>query len=255
MIGALISGGASILGGILGNNQRKKEAAMQREFAQNAIQWKVADAKKAGIHPLYALGAQTATYSPQAVGDFGLSQAGQDIGRAIDSGLTSGERATRLSGRAAELQLQNMELQNQKLASEIALTTQAGTAPPPVTPNPIIPGQGVVQTNPSENVSTMPGAPESEAALQASITWRRTPRGFEPVIPKNLAESLESDILGQLKWQFDNRIAPSFGATSTTIRPPKSYLPPGADTWTNQYGEWLPFNSRTGKIVPMQHRR
>lgn len=255
MIGALISAGSSILSGILGNKQKDKEYARQKEFAQSGIQWKVADAKAAGVHPLYALGAQTSSYSPQTVGDFGVSQAGQDIGRAIDTGLSSGERTARMSRRATELQLQNMELQNQKLASEIALTNQAGTAPAPVTPNPIIPGQGVVETKPSEVYSTMPGAPVSEAGLQASISWRRTPRGYEPVIPKNLAESLESDILGQLKWQFDNRIAPAAGFSGPTIRPPKSYLPPGADTWTNQYGEWLPYNSRTGRIIPMQHRR
>ncbi len=27
----------------------------QKEFAQNAIQWRGADARKAGLHPLYAL--------------------------------------------------------------------------------------------------------------------------------------------------------------------------------------------------------
>lgn len=37
----------------------------QKEFAQNAIQWRVADAKKAGLHPLYALSGGGASYSPQ----------------------------------------------------------------------------------------------------------------------------------------------------------------------------------------------
>ena len=43
--------------------------AHQKEFAQNGIRWKVEDAKAAGIHPLFALGAQGATFSPISVGE------------------------------------------------------------------------------------------------------------------------------------------------------------------------------------------
>lgn len=35
----------------------KENIKLQKQFAQTGIQWKVADAKKAGIHPVYALGA------------------------------------------------------------------------------------------------------------------------------------------------------------------------------------------------------
>lgn len=38
--------------------------AFQREFAEQGIQKRVEDAKKAGIHPLYAIGAQTPSVSP-----------------------------------------------------------------------------------------------------------------------------------------------------------------------------------------------
>ena len=41
--------------------QMQREIARQYEFAQNTIQWKVDDAKEAGLHPLYALGASTQT--------------------------------------------------------------------------------------------------------------------------------------------------------------------------------------------------
>lgn len=57
--------------------------ATQREFAQNGIQWKVEDAKKAGIHPLYALGASTASPS-FAFQPTGSVQA--DFGAAVDKG-------------------------------------------------------------------------------------------------------------------------------------------------------------------------
>lgn len=49
--------------------------AMQKEFAQHGIQWKAADARLAGLHPLAALGAQTTAASPSyAAGDPGAAE-------------------------------------------------------------------------------------------------------------------------------------------------------------------------------------
>lgn len=83
---ALIGAGASILGGLLGSKSASKDRALQVEMAKNAIQWRVEDAKKAGIHPLSALGAATPGYAP--VGDGGLGnavgQAGEQISRSLD---------------------------------------------------------------------------------------------------------------------------------------------------------------------------
>lgn len=41
----------------------RENIRLQKEFAQNSRQWAVEDAKKAGLHPLYALGGGT-TYTP-----------------------------------------------------------------------------------------------------------------------------------------------------------------------------------------------
>lgn len=64
--------GANIIGGLTGARATEKaneqNAALQREFAQHGISWKVADAKRAGLHPLAALGTQTASASPSYVG-------------------------------------------------------------------------------------------------------------------------------------------------------------------------------------------
>lgn len=74
-VGGLVSG---VTNGLLGignliysSKMQKKNLALmqkqidyQKEYAQNGIQWRVADAKKAGLHPLYALGANTPTYTP-----------------------------------------------------------------------------------------------------------------------------------------------------------------------------------------------
>ncbi len=71
----------NFIGGLMNmNNQNKlaqRQEDLQREFAQNSIQWRVNDAKKAGIHPVAALGSQGISYNPSYVGgdNFGGSQA------------------------------------------------------------------------------------------------------------------------------------------------------------------------------------
>lgn len=90
LAGSLIAGGAGIGGGILSNRSNRKltkEAQkFQEDFAKKGIRWRVRDAKKAGIHPLYAMGAQTQSASPALIGDSlgdSISQAGQHIGGAV----------------------------------------------------------------------------------------------------------------------------------------------------------------------------
>lgn len=50
------------------NAANKANVLLQKEFAQKGIQWRVADAKKAGISPLAALGAQLHSAAPTYVG-------------------------------------------------------------------------------------------------------------------------------------------------------------------------------------------
>lgn len=71
-------------------NLRHQEA-VQREFAQHGIRWRVEDAKAAGLHPLFALGGGGASYTPMALvsgGGFGggvdWSKSGQAIARAVE---------------------------------------------------------------------------------------------------------------------------------------------------------------------------
>lgn len=135
-LGPLIGAGASLLGGLFGQSSQQKIAEqnikLQKQFAQEGIQWKVADAKKAGVHPLYALGAQTASFSPVAVGSplgGAIADMGQNIGRAVEASRSPRDKAASYEARVAELQLTNMELQNEMLGSRIALLRQAGQPP------------------------------------------------------------------------------------------------------------------------------
>ncbi|QXP44303.1 MAG: DNA pilot protein [Arizlama microvirus] len=130
MLGALLGGAISAGAKLLG---QKSEQKMQQKFAKNGIQWKVADAQAAGVHPLYALGANTMSYQPVGVGDgfdF-LKDMGQNIDRAREA--TSEAPAKAMTGKLGSLSLERAGLENELLRAEIAKTrAQTGPAMPSV---------------------------------------------------------------------------------------------------------------------------
>lgn len=104
--GGVIGGIAGAIGGKSKFDRANYEA--QKEFAKKGIRWRVGDAKAAGVHPLYALGAQTAGYSPTAViGDSRYADAGQAVGNAVAA-------ASDVAGRALQkAQLVQMSAQSE----------------------------------------------------------------------------------------------------------------------------------------------
>ena len=123
-IGEVIGGLGSLLGGWLGSESQKdinaKNIAMQQQFAQQGIRWKVADAKAAGIHPLYALGAQTHSFQNLAgdssMGD-AVKSASQNFGRAAQAAMTAKEREA--TNMLTALQLEKAGLENDLLRTEV----------------------------------------------------------------------------------------------------------------------------------------
>lgn len=151
MLGPIISAGSNLIGGLLGKSSADKAAAqnmaiaqqnfaMQKEFAQKGIRWKVEDAKQAGIHPAFALGASTSSFTPvsfSASADDSMSKAvssmGSDIGRAIHTTRTDAEKEDAYTTALKTLQVQRGQLENQLLASQIAKTrTQIGPSMPAI---------------------------------------------------------------------------------------------------------------------------
>lgn len=124
---AIIPAVASLAGAALDSSARsagaKADRDMQIAFAKNAIQWKVQDAQKAGVHPLYALGAPTMNFSPVHTGgsDWAgtLGGMGQDISRAINAGMPKEGQLTAFEKAMQALSLQKGGLENELLAAQI----------------------------------------------------------------------------------------------------------------------------------------
>ena len=214
-VGASI--GSSILGGMAAKDAAEAQAAqnaqniaLQKEFAQQGIRWKVEDAKAAGIHPLYALGANTIGFSPVSTGDTysparGMAEMGQDVSRAIQATRTNSER-TQVAADA--LRLQNMELQNQLLQAQIAKMNQPGT--PPARPDGTAPS-GVVKVEPSKVETSLPGQPYQAAASNPSIEVIQTKNGPMVVPSRSASEMMESGgPLTVAEWHMRNKIVPIF---------------------------------------------
>lgn len=217
--------------GFLGSRKSEKFARqtnerniqLQKEFAQNGIQWRVQDARHAGIHPLAALGASTHNFAPVSMGaDFsGISQAGQDISRAMQTAANTPSKQMRLyQSRVRELNLKNMELRNGLLASQIARNTQAGQVPRTGIGGPMLvdgqgdtavdPAPGTVISTPKRRVA--PGARLfEEAGAVTDSQWIRTGKGWARVPSQDAKRAVEDMWIPSIQWQIRNQIGDMYG--------------------------------------------
>lgn len=246
-LGSALGAVGSVVGGILGakssaSAQAANAAAMmginalnyehQKEFAQNSIRWKVADAKAAGLHPLAALGAQGTGFSPsfqmgqgQSGDDYSwLGQAGQYAGRAMEAKMTERERAQQqaLRDKDTALNLENKQLQNDLLRSQIrsseaAILRQAGGIPAmPLTNSSQTSGQtiqgqaqsyatGETKKVPVEVAASQPSSPWQQAGHSPDTQLIRTGKNTYSLQMSDAArEATEDNFLGKLQWYWRN---------------------------------------------------
>lgn len=254
-IAALVGGGTALAGGIMnsgahreavhiqGENARRDMAnneKLQREFAQNGVRWKAADAEAAGIHPLAALGASTHSFSPMSVGgslgpDTSMGDAvaamGQNVSRAISATSTREERAFNTQMQIETLK--NAKLKNDLLAQQLTFNHVANNPPiPGPTDAQMIPGQGNAFTvKKAEAFASRPGVPAQEAGAINSYGYMRTPEGGYAVVPSTDAKQrTEDDLVQQTMWAIRNQLMPSI--SGVTPPDPKNYpLPKGKKEW------------------------
>lgn len=209
---------------------------LQREFAQHGISWRAADARAAGLAPSAALGASGATFSPVAsVGGGSVSSPGsvfqpntamgsalgamgQDISRALMATSRQGQRDQAMMNASNALTLENKSLQNELLKSQIARSRQAqiGPALPTAAQRWGISGQGAWPSSPiTEKFERVPPDPSSPALEHGSVADIRLPTtvgGGKAAVPsKDVAESIEDNLIQQIMWTFRNNLLPTFG--------------------------------------------
>lgn len=135
-----IQAGTSILGSFLNNDKasrakEERDYARQKEFAQNQIQWRAADAEKAGISKFAALGGSnsffTPSYSNESSSQFGdtVSNIGNIAGSALSQYAMLQQQET----------VRGLELDNQKreldiLEKELELKKSEQNRLPSMTP-------------------------------------------------------------------------------------------------------------------------
>lgn len=273
MLPAIIAGAAtSLLGDAFGawmdSKENAKQRAMeqqmasnntdlQREFAQNSIQWKVQDAIHAGLHPLAALGAQGTSYSPQQVGDqrdnswgnFARST-GQNISRAISAVQSSDQRAmSQMQMESMRLDLEGKTIDNQIRASQLATMSgaQVGPAAPKIgSDGNFMPGQQsipLVEEQPLKRTISQTGRAAQEAGWRPDVSYARTDTGLTPMVPESLSESLEDDIIGKAMWRWRNQVLPNVTGQG---KPAMSQLPKGYSDWDydGSAQEWRPVKNK-----------
>lgn len=136
--GAILSTAANLFSANRSHQQARRNfqdnAALQREFAQHGVRWRVADAKKAGIHPVYALGGSSASFTPVASTNNSaeyFSRAGSDLSRAVAAKQTVNER---LNNELLRSQVRGNEIDNEirltELQSMRSRLTQNQVGPP-----------------------------------------------------------------------------------------------------------------------------
>lgn len=242
-LGSIVSAVGSIAGGILGANSAQNVAGMnyeaQKEFAQNGIRWKVEDAKRAGIHPLYALGASTQGYFPSGgyTGDFGISDAaahlGQGYERAQQAKMTKEERDKQdvrdaIQDMAALEDLNQkrrmndaqIRLANSEIFRNFALSTNVlrNSGLPPAMPGGlggVIAGQGnsyaTGQTTPeiSSVVTSEKGTPSVQAGSPPDVRFYRTLSGGRAPLPtEDAGDAMDAALGAGLQWSFRNNLVP-----------------------------------------------
>lgn len=275
-IGSVAQGLGSLggaIGGLFGGGGGKGSAAdllgrqMDRQeiWNKHQVQWRVEDAKKAGVHPLYALGAQISTPQvPSVVGDTGpsfgdrLSSAGQDIGRAAEA-LLGGKQ--RMLARMDALALERGELENDLLRSQIARlnapghppglpdpddwTNQLGPVNRPYPPSaavevhqlPAAQATGLVENKPSEQFRPEPGRLGAQASANPEVRWQRNELGGIDRMPGEAWQLDDVGSVGTMGFHFRNTLIPALPFGQRFLPPPpKRFERPGQTGWLYKIG-------------------
>lgn len=256
------SGGGSVQPE-LSNRQWAQQVAMYRYQNRSLIPHLVSGAKRAGIHPLAALGVNPAQANMSwNVGgssgggrDYsGLAAVGQDIGRAVDAYSSRNELAAdqaRLR-ESADLDLQRKRKENEILDVELMSKTRdlrnpAGN-PPGISSLPdhaqAIPGQGdVVNIKPDEVTVHNNG---HTAGVHALMNYRLGPPDNDGRIPiystidQNAGDAMDADFASKARYNVREFVDLMKSWAGEQIKKRPNIEKPGYHLeWNRGYGYWM----------------
>lgn len=231
--------------------QQDKNIAMQREFAQHGVQWRVQDAKEAGVHPMYALSSGGAAFSNNPIVLPGDSGAGKHYGKALSGGVEL------LAALFAQTQkkdeaLAAAALSNASLGASLAQSATPFPSVPDYTPGsemewPVRTGSSnlnlqnavdVSQFKPQQHISTQLGDPSSTAgpAMAGGTLFQLSP-DFKMYLPSvqggGASEALESlSESWELAHLYVQRNVEAFGPE-----------------WLDQAQRYLPMTATLAKVI------
>lgn len=243
----------------------------QERFAKSGIQWKVADARAAGIHPLAALGAQSNMPAAVPVGS-NFPNMGQNVSNALARSQTEAQREMdRLDISIKDEQRKGLEWDN--------LLKQRNYENPPV-PNTGIQTDAFGSTAPkgmaSQSTPSTQGWREKEAEQTAKASTgvaAGRPAAFQhfemrdgslfPTISPEGEEKFTEDAWSQVKWFINNAVTEggptiewffgNAGENHPVWDELKTFRPVHGDPdkefrWNPKTGMWQPF-PREGKFL------
>lgn len=216
MLSALLGAGASLLGSYFTQRNANRNVDLQREFASHGVERKVEDARRAGVSPLFALGANTHSFSPVGVGgDGGLQSAGQNISRAMAAQGSPQGRAGALAVEIAGAQLEGLKLDNQakqqEIQSKMNLINQPGTPPPILDAGTTKAIEGQLDgVELKKEMAPAGWQAHKSFGVAPEVDMWKTAKGFAPEVPQELGEAHESQPLAAAQWFLRNKIMPSF---------------------------------------------
>lgn len=266
--GAAIGALGNVIGGAMGmssankankisQRQFNRQMQLQENLMHHGVRWRVQDAKRAGIHPLAALGANVSQFSP--IGSAGqhvpstdwVGKTGQNIGRAVTAAGRKEQQAATIeyNQQMMKANLKNANLRNDLLASQIQRYKQTG---PTIGGDHVIQGQGdsshqaAVIRKPVGTASATKGIPtrtgpvnsvkfqrqaggdrHRDPAFNPDVGYTRTKTGWAPVYGQKSKEQREDDIIGSVAWNVANRLAPTLGSAFGVGMSPPFKAPKG----------------------------
>jgi hypothetical protein len=240
----------------LNKTQFEQQLQYQKDFAQQGVTWRVADAKKAGIHPLAALGANTISYAPMYMGADGYnpqssfqSTMGANLATKFLSGMN--KEVAKLELAMAKEKLRGVQIENDLLLKQLDgiqtnVDTQVGKdghgyslLPDNYQSNGVA-SDGVRLTQLQRTISPDPDHEHQEVGNLASVGHAKNSDGSLSTIPSNdMKQRIEDMMLLELPWAFDNIARPMVESDVYKFAPSKEKLPKG-------YTDWKPKKTVTG---------